>query len=144
DRPAAVLCGVVTGCVLAGRLLAFGPAAYDQQGGHQESAQASGKSVVSLHQVVAWPLHPNCGQRTAVRFASCPILYIYPVSRAADPGPMQPSYAELHCISNFSFLRGASHPEELVERALALGYPGLAITDECSFAGAVRAHLGLQ
>ena len=57
---------------------------------------------------------------------------------------MQPSYAELHCISNFSFLRGASHPEELVERALALGYTGLAITDECSFAGVVRAHLALR
>ena len=51
-----------------------------------------------------------------------------------------PDYAELHCLSNFSFLRGASHPEELVERAAALGYQALAITDECSLAGAVRAH----
>ena len=51
-----------------------------------------------------------------------------------------PEYAELHCLSNFSFLRGASHPEELVERAAALGYRALAITDECSLAGAVRAH----
>ena len=51
-----------------------------------------------------------------------------------------PAYAELHCLSNFSFLRGASHPEELVERAAALGYAALALTDECSFAGAVRAH----
>ncbi|ODS96187.1 MAG: error-prone DNA polymerase [Lautropia sp. SCN 69-89] len=50
-------------------------------------------------------------------------------------------YAELHCASNFSFLRGASHPEELVERAHALGYAALAITDECSLAGVVRAHL---
>ncbi|MFA7665485.1 MAG: error-prone DNA polymerase [Burkholderiaceae bacterium] len=50
-------------------------------------------------------------------------------------------YAELHCVSNFSFLRGASHPEELVERARALGYRALAITDECSLAGVVRAHL---
>ena len=49
-------------------------------------------------------------------------------------------YAELHCLSNFSFLRGASHPEELVERAHALGYRALAITDECSVAGVVRAH----
>ncbi len=49
-------------------------------------------------------------------------------------------YAELHCISNFTFLRGASHPEELVERAAALGYRALAITDECSLAGVVRAH----
>ena len=39
------------------------------------------------------------------------------------------SYAELHCLSNFTFLRGASHPEELVERAHALGYRALAITD---------------
>jgi error-prone DNA polymerase len=51
-----------------------------------------------------------------------------------------PDYAELHCLSNFSFLRGASHPEELAERAKALGYKALALTDECSFAGAVRAH----
>src|SRR5687768_11034523 len=51
-----------------------------------------------------------------------------------------PDYAELHCVSNFSFLRGASHPEELVERAASLGYKALALTDECSLAGAVRAH----
>jgi error-prone DNA polymerase len=51
-----------------------------------------------------------------------------------------PSYAELHCLSNFSFQRGASHPGELVERAAELGYAALAITDECSLAGAVRAH----
>ncbi len=50
-------------------------------------------------------------------------------------------YAELHCISNFSFLRGASHAEELVERAKDLGYAALAITDECSLAGVVRAHI---
>ncbi len=53
---------------------------------------------------------------------------------------MLPAYAELHCRSNFSFLTGASHPEELVERAHALGYSALAITDECSVAGVVRAH----
>ena len=49
-------------------------------------------------------------------------------------------YAELHCLSNFTFLRGASHPEELVERAVELGYEALALTDECSLAGVVRAH----
>ena len=52
-----------------------------------------------------------------------------------------PAYAELHCRSNFSFLHGASHPEELVERAMALDYTSLAITDECSLAGVVRAHV---
>jgi error-prone DNA polymerase len=50
-------------------------------------------------------------------------------------------YAELHCISNFTFLRGASHPEEIVLRAQELGYAALAITDECSLAGVVRAHV---
>jgi error-prone DNA polymerase len=50
------------------------------------------------------------------------------------------AYAELHCVSNFSFLRGASHAEELVARARELGYTALAITDECSLAGVVRAH----
>ena len=54
---------------------------------------------------------------------------------------MPSPYAELHCASNFSFLHGASHPEELVDRAHALGYAALAITDECSLAGVVRAHL---
>jgi error-prone DNA polymerase len=51
-----------------------------------------------------------------------------------------PAYAELHCLSNFSFLRGASCPEELVHRAARLGYAALALTDECSVAGVVRAH----
>src|SRR6185295_12629952 len=49
-------------------------------------------------------------------------------------------YAELHCLSNFSFLRGASHPAELVQTSAELGYAGLALTDECSVAGIVRAH----
>ena len=54
--------------------------------------------------------------------------------------PKLPAYAELHALSNFSFQRGASHAEELVERAAALGYSAIAITDECSVAGVVRAH----
>ena len=53
---------------------------------------------------------------------------------------MPPSdYAELHCLSNFSFLRGASHAHELVRQAQKLGYSALALTDECSLAGIVRA-----
>ncbi|MSQ67826.1 MAG: error-prone DNA polymerase [Gammaproteobacteria bacterium] len=55
-----------------------------------------------------------------------------------DPDP---PYAELHCLSNFSFLNGASHPEELVRQAFALGYTALALSDECSLAGVVRAHV---
>ncbi len=52
-----------------------------------------------------------------------------------------PGYAELHCLSNFTFLTGASHPEELVRRARQLGYAALALTDECSLGGVVRAHV---
>ena len=53
-------------------------------------------------------------------------------------------YAELHCITNFSFLRGASFPEEIVERANELGYRAIAITDECSVSGIVRAHMAAK
>ncbi|WP_236637024.1 error-prone DNA polymerase [Acidovorax sp. BoFeN1] len=55
-----------------------------------------------------------------------------------SPAPL-PGYAELHCLSNFSFQRGASHPKELVARAAQLGYQALALTDEGSVAGVVRA-----
>jgi error-prone DNA polymerase len=55
-----------------------------------------------------------------------------------------PAYAELFCLSNFTFLHGASHAEELAERASQLGYSGLAITDECSLAGVVRAHVAAK
>jgi len=55
-------------------------------------------------------------------------------------GAVLPEYAELYCLTNFSFLHGASHAQELVARAVQLGYHALAITDECSLAGVVRAH----
>ena len=60
------------------------------------------------------------------------------------PSTQLPDYAELRCLSNFSFLKGASQPEELVARAQALGYAALAITDECSLAGVVRAHVAAK
>jgi len=60
------------------------------------------------------------------------------------PQPPESGYAELHALSNFSFLRGASHPAELIGRAHALGYRALALTDECSLAGVVRAHEAAQ
>lgn len=53
--------------------------------------------------------------------------------------PAPPPYAELHCLSNFTFQRGASSLKELFERAKLLGYEALAITDECTLAGIVRA-----
>jgi len=55
-----------------------------------------------------------------------------------------PPYAELQAVSNFTFLTGASHPEELVGRAAALGYTALALTDECSVAGVARAHVAAR
>ncbi len=51
------------------------------------------------------------------------------------------NYNELQITSNFSFLRGASHPEELVAQAAALGYTAIAITDRNTLAGIVRAHV---
>lgn len=57
---------------------------------------------------------------------------------------MANEHAELHCLSNFSFQRGASHPEELVAQAAAFGYAAIALTDECSLAGIVRAHRALK
>ena len=62
-------------------------------------------------------------------------------SAANDDAPREdawPAYAELHCLSDFSFLRGAASAEELFERARDLGYEALALTDECSLAGIVR------
>ncbi len=56
----------------------------------------------------------------------------------------EPHYAELIATSNFSFLRGGSHPEELVEVAAALGLTGLGLCDRNSFAGVVRAHVAMR
>lgn len=53
-------------------------------------------------------------------------------------------YAELHCLSNFSFQRGASSAAELFERAARHGYQALAVTDECTMAGIVRAWQAAQ
>ena len=57
----------------------------------------------------------------------------------AAPQPPVPDYAELHCLSDFSFLRGVSSAQALFERAQQCGYQALAITDECSLSGIVRA-----
>lgn len=54
------------------------------------------------------------------------------------------AFAELHCKSNYSFLHGASHPEELVIQAKKLGYEAIAITDECSLSGIVKAHVAAK
>lgn len=58
----------------------------------------------------------------------------------ADQAAPGRHYAELHCLTNYSFLQAASHPDELVTRAAELGYTALAITDRHSLAGVVRAH----
>jgi error-prone DNA polymerase len=65
----------------------------------------------------------------------------HPASRIPHP---HMRYAELHCKTNFSFLEGASHPDELVRRAAELGYRALAVTDRNSLAGVVRAHIAAK
>ncbi len=71
-----------------------------------------------------------------------------PSSTASDPTAARSvatlPYAELHCRSNFSFLEGASHADELVERAAALGMQGISVTDRNSLAGVVRAHVAAK
>ncbi len=64
-------------------------------------------------------------------------------ARAGEP-PVRRHYAELHCRSNYSFLEGASHSDELVARAAELGLAALAITDRNSLAGVVRAHVAAK
>ncbi|MDR6887250.1 MULTISPECIES: error-prone DNA polymerase [Variovorax] len=71
-------------------------------------------------------------------------VHALPMPLRKKPPPTLPDYAELHCLTNFSFQRGASTPEEMVERAYQLGYTALAITDECSVAGIVRALICLR
>ncbi|GAB2520365.1 error-prone DNA polymerase [Lysobacter humi (ex Lee et al. 2017)] len=74
-----------------------------------------------------------------------PVRVSAPAPRARDDAAapahpdVLPAYAELHCLSNFSFLRGASYAQELFVRARSQGYEALAITDECTLAGIVRA-----
>src|SRR5258706_2737626 len=63
-----------------------------------------------------------------------------PPPAPVDTGPSAQAYAELDVTTNFSFLRGASHPDELVFRAAVLGYRAIAITDHNSLAGVVRAY----
>ena len=60
------------------------------------------------------------------------------------PAPVLPDYAELQVFSHYTFLRGASAPEQLVARAAKLGYASIAITDECTLAGVVKAHIAAK
>ncbi|MGJ7498822.1 error-prone DNA polymerase [Variovorax sp. ZT5P49] len=69
---------------------------------------------------------------------------VHVLPQRSRPVPGLPEYAELHSLTNFSFQRGASTPEDMVERAYHLGYEALAVTDECSVAGIVRAHVALR
>ena len=75
-------------------------------------------------------LPPSKRRPTWGRYPTCP--------------PETLRYAELHCRTNYTFLEGASHPDELVTRAAALGLSALAITDRNSLAGVVRAHVAAK
>lgn len=56
----------------------------------------------------------------------------------------KPAYSELQVATNFSFLRGASHPHELAWKAAELGYSAFGVTDYNTLAGVVRAHTAAQ
>ncbi len=73
--------------------------------------------------------HPIARNRASLAEAGATLSPCNKGGGTATSPPEVQAYAELHCISNFTFLRGASFPEELVERAAALGYSAIAITD---------------
>ena len=85
---------------------------------------------------------PARGVLSVTRASSAEVLPFHPRSAADDqaPPPAPIRYAELQITSNYSFLRGASHPEELLLQAKALGLHALAITDRNTLAGILRAH----
>ena len=89
------------------------------------------------------PEQPPSKREPLIRRAATLMSSCRPLS-PLDPHPSSLGYAELHCRSNFSFLEGASHPDELVTRAAALGLSALAITDRNSLAGVVRAHVAAK
>jgi error-prone DNA polymerase len=95
----------------------------------------------------AWSVKDPSDQKDKTRNSSlfsatslCGPRFISRSEMATFPMP----YIELHCKSNFSFLEGASHAEELAEQAAKLGYAGLAVTDRQTLAGIVRAHIGAK
>ena len=73
-----------------------------------------------------------------------PISFKRPTKRKGDNGHEErqklPAYAELQCLTNFSFLRGASHPGEMVIAAKNLGHCAIGVADINTLAGVVRAH----
>jgi DNA polymerase III alpha subunit len=75
-------------------------------------------------------------------------VHAFPASprppRVESTDAIAPAYAELAVTTNFSFLRGGSHPEEFVEQAKALGLIGLGIADRNTVAGVVRAHTAVH
>src|SRR5262245_55625809 len=83
------------------------------------------------------PMYGGGSDRKSDFRASCGSLLDSVRAYRYPPGM---DYAELHCLTNFSFLEGASHPDELVVRAAELGYAALAVTDRNSLAGVVRAY----
>ncbi len=100
---------------------------------HIAAHQDRHSEFVSAGSYLMPELPPRKRQSDQVRFAA----------RAGEP-PALRRYAELHCRSNYSFLEGASHPDELVARATELGLAALAITDRNSLAGVVRAHVAAK
>src|SRR6058998_2412257 len=73
---------------------------------------------------------------------------LHPFRAPPESAPVRPlphtSYAELQVATNFTFLTGASHPDELVQQAAALGHRAIAITDTNTLAGIVRAHIAAK
>ncbi len=99
------------------------------------SLEGGGQGVGEAHELSA-----------AITSASCASPAPSPPHFQGGGNRPSPSfqYVELHVTSNFTFLTGASHPDEMVEQAAALGYRAIAITDRNSLAGIVRGHVAAK
>src|SRR5262245_61257525 len=84
----------------------------------------------------------GCSAKASIRRPSSGLLR--GICTASSGDFVMPSYAELEVVTNFTFLAGGSHPEELVATAKALGLAAIAVTDRNTLAGAVRAHIAAK
>src|SRR5262245_56383861 len=118
-----------------------GPITSPSSGVPNGSRPAGGAARASAATTGAWKPTPGSDFGSSASSRAAPGICME--NSRESPGDAM-RYAELHCRTNFSFLEGASHADELVARAAELGYAALAVTDRESLAGVVRAHIAAK
>src|SRR3970282_1523092 len=103
-----------------------------------ESNRNGGFSTDSTATTIGWRMK----KATGTGFSGWDIMMTRPINGFCMDSLL--NYSELQVTTNFSFLRGASHPEEMINQAAAYGYSAIAITDRNTFAGIVRGHVAAK